>query len=197
VFSTVQVCFGQAHNYVQTDTTIINRIASLTGRFILQKPLKNDFSLYFDTMDIKELVTTNEFIEMKNKYPFLKKGDFKMDKSTIDTSLWTASDFGGKILVDNNNTGLDYKEILHKYQLKPDKKLRDTIWNYNNDDCFRRKLINKVSKPVFNSARTVCAIEVFDDDICGEGFRETTYLFFKEGTDWILFDLIFRRQAKY
>ncbi len=197
IFLTAQVCFGQTNTVVQTDTIIVKKIASLTGKFVLQTPLKNDYSLYLDTMDIKELVTNNEFAEMKNKYPFLKNGDFKMDKTTTDTTFWTTSDFKDKIIIENYSADLDYKSLLQKYQLKPDKKFRDTIWNYNNDNCFKRKLISRVSKPIFNSKRTVCTFEIYDNDICGEGFQETTYLFFKQDNDWVLFDLIFRRQAKY
>ena len=197
VILTTQVCFGQTKTNVQPDTIILNKIASLTGRFILQTPLKNDNSLYFDTMDIKELVTNKEFAEMKSKYLFLKSGDFKMDRTTIDTTFWTTSDFKDKILIENYNTDLDYKNLLQKYQLKPDKKFRDTILKYNSDNCYKRKLVSRVSKPVFNSKRTVCAIEVYDNDVCGEGFRETTYLFYKQDKDWILLDLIFGRQAKY
>lgn len=197
VLLTTKVSFGQTNTVGQTDTIIIKKIASLTGKFVLQTPLKNDNSLYFDTMDIKELVTNNEFAEMKKKYPFLKNGDFKMDKTTIDSTFWTTSDFKDKILIENYSVDLDYQILLKRYQLKPDKKFRDTIWKYNNDNCFKRKLICRVSKPIFNSKRTVCTFEIYDNDICGEGFRKTTYLFFKQYNDWVLFDLIFGRQAKY
>ena len=169
----------------------------MTGRFVIQKPLKNDNSLYIDTMDIKEIATNKEFADLKTKFPFLKSGDFKMDKSTIDTSLWRDQNFSDKILIQDLNAELNYKDLLLKYNLQVDKKLRDTIWKFNNDNCFKRKLITEISKPIFNRNKTVCAIETKYNDICGEGFSERTYLFYKINNEWLLFDFSFGRQAKY
>jgi hypothetical protein len=190
-------CYGQAYDKNSTDSTIIKNISSLTGRFIIQKPLKNDNSLYFDTMDIKEIVTTKQFIEMQNKYPFLKNGDFKMNKISIDTTLWLDAELKGKILIEDYNADLDYKDLLKKYNLQKDKKLRDTIWNYNNDNCFKRKIVTRISKPIFNTSKTVCTVEVSKNDICGEGRRDITYLFYKDNNGWKSFEVSFGRAVKY
>jgi len=196
-FLTIHFCYGQTFDNNSADLTIIKTISSLTGRFVIQKPLKNDNSLYFDTMDVKEMFTNKQFADLQIKHPFLKSGDCKMDKSTIDTTFWTEEVFPNKILIPDFNVELNYKDLIVKYHLQADQKLSDTVWNYNNDNCFKRKIITQISKPIFNSKKTVCVIETKDNDICEEGFRQTTYLFYKINGEWLQFEFAFGRQAKY
>jgi hypothetical protein len=194
VLLTSQFCFGQSYDINLTDSTIFKTLASLTGHFIIQNPLKNGYSLSIDTMELKEEYTDKEFAELKIKFPFLKES-LEMDEKTIDTSKWTHQNFPDKILVDDYNTEIDYKELTMKYNLVPNKKLKDTIWRINNDNCFRRKIVTRISKPVFNTKKTLCAIDITQNDICGEGRTDKTFVFYKENGIWKLSDYVGRSTA--
>lgn len=186
-----------AYDRNSSDTAILKTISSVTGRFIIRQPYKTDDVFYLDTLDLMELMNTaQEYATLKNKHWFLQDNSLKMDKKSLDTTAWEDADLPGKIIAGYDDE-LDYRELQAKYHLQKDKKFRDTVWRYNNDECFKRALIARISKPAFNTAKTLCAVEVRDRERCHEGFTESVYLFYKTGDTWVLFEPVIRRRAVY
>lgn len=191
-----KLSIGQTLDRNSADSTILIFIASKTSRFIFQEPLVNSYSLSINTSELEEEYEESELTKLKATFPCIDS-NFTMNHATVDNSKWTRQDFPNKILIPYFDAKINYKKYIRDYNIAPNRQLKDTIKSINHDLCLRRKLTTKISKPVFNVQKNICAIDLFKIIKCGDTRLHETYVFYKINGQWKLCDPMRKASIEY